>query len=59
MPREPVFLECTKCGTRYYRTTVNTKAQPGKSTGKIGGDGGLKKFCPECRQRVPHKEKKK
>jgi len=54
MPREAIFLECTKCGTRYYRTTKNPKLQ-----GKIGGDTGIKKFCPECRQRVPHKEKKK
>ncbi len=59
MPREPIFLECTKCGTRYYRTTKNTTAQPGKTSGKIGGEGGLKKFCRECRVRVPHKERKK
>jgi hypothetical protein len=27
MPREWVFLECGECGTRYYRTTKNPKAQ--------------------------------
>jgi large subunit ribosomal protein L33 len=50
MPREWIFLECGECGTRYYRTTKNSKAQA-----KLE----LKKFCPECRKRVPHKEKKK
>jgi large subunit ribosomal protein L33 len=50
MPRESIFLECTECGTRYYRTTKNPKL-PGKIE--------VKKFCPDCRKRVPHKEKKK
>jgi large subunit ribosomal protein L33 len=50
MAREPIFLECTECGTRYYRTTKDSKSQA-----KLE----LKKFCPKCRKRVPHKEKKK
>jgi large subunit ribosomal protein L33 len=50
-PREPIFLECTECQTRYYRTTKSTKNQAAKLE--------LKKFCPQCRKRVPHKEKKK
>lgn len=50
MPREAIFLECGECGTRYYRTTKNTKIQA-----KLE----MKKFCPECRKRVLHKEKKK
>ncbi|MBI4566447.1 MAG: 50S ribosomal protein L33 [Planctomycetes bacterium] len=50
MPREAIFLECAECGTRYYRTTKNTKSQA-----KLE----LRKFCPECRARRPHKEKKK
>ncbi len=50
MPREPIFLECGECGTRYYRTTRNSKSQAKME---------LKKFCPTCRKRVPHKEKKK
>ncbi len=50
MAREAIFLECTECGTRYYRTTKDSKSQA-----KLE----LKKFCPQCRKRVPHKEKKK
>jgi large subunit ribosomal protein L33 len=50
MPREPIFLECTTCGTRYYRTTKNSKKQ-----GKVE----LRKFCRACRAHTPHKEKKK
>jgi len=48
--REWVFLECGECGTRYYRTTKNPKIQA-----KLE----LIKFCPQCRKRVGHKEKKK
>ncbi|MHC4607242.1 MAG: 50S ribosomal protein L33 [Planctomycetota bacterium] len=50
MAREWVFLECKECGLRYYRTTRNTLSQ-----GKLE----RKKFCPTCRKRVLHKEKKK
>ena len=52
MPRERVFLECVVCGTRFYRTTKNPKAQ---NQAKLE----LLKFCPKCRKRVAHKEKKK
>ena len=52
MPREWVFLECGECGTRYYRTTKNPKAQ---NQAKLE----LVKFCPQCRKRVGHKEMKK
>lgn len=48
--REWIFLECTKCGERFYRTTVNTKKEK-----KLE----LKKFCRSCRAHTPHKEKKK
>jgi large subunit ribosomal protein L33 len=51
MPREWIFLECGECGTRYYRTTKNMKLQQGKLE--------VVKFCPQCRKRVGHKEKKK
>jgi len=50
MSREWVFLECGECGTRYYRTTKNAKIQS-----KLE----LVKFCPQCRKRVIHREKKK
>ncbi|MFH1229869.1 MAG: 50S ribosomal protein L33 [Planctomycetota bacterium] len=48
--REWIFLECTKCGNRYYRTSKHTKKQA-KLT--------LSKFCRICRSHTPHKEKKK
>ena len=50
MAREWIFLECGDCKTRYYRTTRNTLSQS-----KIE----IKKFCPKCRKRVGHKERKK
>jgi large subunit ribosomal protein L33 len=50
MAREWIFLECTECGTRYYRTTKDSKSQAKLERVK---------FCPDCRKRVPHKEKKK
>ena len=50
MAREWIFLECTECGLRYYRTTKDPKA-----SGKLERS----KFCPSCRRRVRHKEKKK
>lgn len=49
MPREWMFLECTECGLRYYRTTRSTKSQAKLER---------KKFCPSCRRRVPHKQRK-
>lgn len=48
--REWLFLECTECGTRYYRTNKSNKTQA-----KLE----LKKFCPRCKARKLHKEKKK
>jgi large subunit ribosomal protein L33 len=48
--REWIFLECTKCGTRYYRVDKDPKAQ-----GKLE----LKKFCKLCHAHTVHKEKKK
>ncbi len=49
MPREWLFLECTECGERRYRTTK------GKQTAKIE----LKKFCATCRGHRLHREKRK
>ncbi|MBI5360541.1 MAG: 50S ribosomal protein L33 [Planctomycetes bacterium] len=48
--RESIFLECTQCGNRYYRTTKS-----GKALKKLE----LKKFCNKCSAHTPHKEKKK
>ena len=44
--REWLFLECTQCGNRFYRTTKNNKAQ-----GKIE----VTKYCGVCRAHKPHK----
>jgi large subunit ribosomal protein L33 len=49
--REYVFLECTACGERPYRTQKRVKGQ----TYKVE----VKKYCPRCRTHVLHKEKKK
>ena len=50
MPREWIFMECGECGMRYYRTTKNAKVQ--SKLERL-------KFCPQCRKRVGHKERKK
>ena len=48
--QEYVTLECTECGSRNYRTSVNPRA-PQKLK--------LKKFCKVERKRTIHKERKK
>lgn len=50
MPREWIFMECTACGRRHYRTTRShlSKTKLERS-----------KFCSKCRKHVPHKERKK
>ncbi len=48
--REMLWLECTSCGERNYRTQKETKG-----TEKLE----LKKYCPRERKRTPHKESKK
>ncbi|MBI3098655.1 MAG: 50S ribosomal protein L33 [Planctomycetes bacterium] len=45
-----MFLECSKCGTRYYRTSKAAQAQA-----KLE----FRKFCSSCRGHTLHKEKKK
>jgi large subunit ribosomal protein L33 len=50
MPREYLFLECTECGERFYRTSKNVRKQA-----KLE----IKKFCRKCRKHVVHKERKK
>lgn len=48
--REYIFLECTVCGRRNYRTSKNTKA---------GYKLQLKKFCRWDKAHTEHKERKK
>jgi large subunit ribosomal protein L33 len=49
--REDVWLECSECGERNYRTNVNVTA----GTPKIE----LKKFCNRDRKRTVHKIRRK
>lgn len=48
--REYVSLECTECGSRNYRTQVDSRSQK-----KLE----LKKYCKRDRKRTLHKERKK
>ena len=48
--REFVWLECTSCSSRNYRTPKETR----------GADRlELKKYCPKERKHTPHKESRK
>jgi len=49
--REYVFLECTECGDRNYRTQVNTTGGVPKLE--------LKKYCRRQRKRTVHKVRRK
>jgi large subunit ribosomal protein L33 len=49
--REYVWLECSECGGRNYRTDVNTAAEASKLE--------LKKFCRQERKHTVHKAKRK
>jgi large subunit ribosomal protein L33 len=49
--REWVWLECSECGEKNYRTNVNVSA----GTPKIE----LKKFCSKDRKRTVHKIRRK
>lgn len=48
--REYVSLECTECGSRNYRTQIDSKSQE-----KLE----LMKYCKRDRKHTLHKEKKK
>ncbi|HOI56277.1 MAG TPA: 50S ribosomal protein L33 [Phycisphaerae bacterium] len=48
--REYVSLECTECGSRNYRTQIDSKSQE-----KLE----LMKYCKRERKHTLHKEKKK
>jgi len=49
--REDVWLECTECGQRNYRTNVSVA----EGTPKLV----LKKYCKSERMRTPHKLRRK
>lgn len=48
--REYVWLECTVCSARNYRTNKETRG-----AGRLE----LKKFCRKERKHTPHKESRK
>jgi large subunit ribosomal protein L33 len=50
MMREYVWLECTVCGARNYRTQKETRGASRLE---------LKKFCRKERKHTPHKESRK
>ena len=50
MPRDWIFLECSECGRRHYRTTRDSKTKDKLERSK---------FCSVCRRHVKHKERKK
>jgi large subunit ribosomal protein L33 len=49
--REDVWMECSECGERNYRTNVNVSAGTPKME--------LKKFCKRERKRTVHKIRRK
>jgi large subunit ribosomal protein L33 len=50
MPREFIWLECTECKSRNYRTPKETRG-----TERLE----LKKFCSKDRRHTVHKESRK
>ena len=48
--REQAILKCSECGNENYHTTRNKKTHPTKME--------ILKFCPHCRKKTLHKEKK-
>ncbi len=53
---EWVWMECTSCGERNYRTTVSAKPSQGQQQqAKLE----LKKYCPRERKHTVHKMRRK
>ncbi|MCJ7728452.1 MAG: 50S ribosomal protein L33 [Sedimentisphaerales bacterium] len=50
--REYIWLECSDCGSRNYRTGINTAVETSKKLE-------LKKFCKRERKHTVHKAKRK
>ncbi|NLX03553.1 MAG: 50S ribosomal protein L33 [Phycisphaerae bacterium] len=50
---EWVWMECTSCGSRNYRTPVSAK--PGQGQVKLE----LSKYCPRERKHTTHKIRRK
>lgn len=48
---EMMWLECTECGERNYRTPINVR--------EVGTKLQLKKFCPKSRTHTMHKVRRK
>lgn len=50
MPRENITLKCSECGEENYISTRNKKKHAEKLE--------TQKYCPVCRKKTLHKEKK-
>lgn len=50
MAREEIIFKCSVCGEENYLGSRNKKAHPEKME--------IKKYCPVCRKKTAHKEKK-
>lgn len=48
--RENITYKCTVCGEENYIGTKNKRTHPERQT--------IKKYCPRCRKKTEHKEKK-
>ncbi len=48
--RDQAILKCSECGNENYFTTRNKKTHPAKME--------ILKYCPTCRKKTLHKEKK-
>ena len=49
--RRSVTLKCTVCGEENYITSVNKKNDPDRLE--------KQKYCPRCKKKTLHREKKK
>lgn len=48
--RDEVILKCSECGSENYLSSRNKRNHPNKME--------TNKFCPKCRKKTLHKEKK-
>ena len=48
--RDEVILKCSECREENYITTRNKRSHPAKME--------INKYCPKCRKKTLHKEKK-
>ncbi len=49
--RHSIILKCTECGNETYITSKNKKNDPDRLE--------FEKYCPNCRKKTTHRERKK